>query len=82
MSLGRTNEEAAYAPFLCGQRVHDLVAPAHRLFVGLVHVVDSDRQNRVFGCGGISCQQLHNSPGRGDVASYPVQPQILLLKPR
>src|SRR4051812_25777073 len=59
IAVGRADEEAANAPRLIGERVHDLVAAALRFCVCLVDVVtDVYGHDRVVRSGGISAHQL------------------------
>src|SRR5947209_18084293 len=77
-----SDEEAAHAPWLCGYRVHNLVAELLSLFKSTFDVVRVDGNDRVLGRRCIARHELDVHPGVGrTVAGHPSHVELLGTQP-
>jgi len=66
------DEEPAHAPWLCRDRVHDLIAEFSSFFVSTVDVVRLDGDHRVLACSRVTGYELDVGPrGGGREAGHP-----------
>src|SRR3954454_16763994 len=82
VAVGCSDEEPAHTPWLCGQRMHDLVAELLSFFVGTFDVVRKHGNDRIFRCACVPRYELdiRHAVGRG-VAGHPSHVELLGAQP-
>lgn len=63
VAVRSADEEPSHAPFLGGQRMHDLVTTLLRQAVSGVDIVDLDRDHGIHGPGGVAGHHLEGGLG-------------------